>query len=276
MKKKIVALLLTTAMAVTFLAGCGNNAAKEGSASAEGKSEAAKVVVGTNPVFQPFEYQDEAGKMTGFDLDLMTEIGKDQGFEVEVKSMEFDALVGAIQSGTIDVVASGMSITDERKEKVNFSKPYMDASLGIIVDKTSDIKSKDDLKGKVVSAQLGTTGADACQELKEQGVVKDVKLLDNFNTCIQDLKNGGCDAIINDMPVNQAYMAAHPDDVVLVGEPYVADYYGLAVAKDNEELLEKINTGLDNLIKNGKYEELCKKYKLSVPETIVKGTAEVK
>lgn len=274
MNKKIVAMLLTAAMSVTLLAGCGGSGdAAQGSASKEGGSD--KIVMGTNPTFEPFEYQDESGKMKGFDLDLMKAIGEDQGFEVEVESLEFDALVGALQSGAIDVVAAGMSITPDRQKNALFSKPYMDASLGIVVAKDSDIKTADDLKGKTVAAQIGSTGADACQELKDKGVVKEVKLLDNFNTCIQDLKSGGVDAVINDMPVNQAYIEKHPDDVTLVGEPYVADYYGIACAKDNQELMDKINAGLDNLIKNGKYQELCEKYGLEVPESIVNGTAKV-
>ncbi len=272
MNKKIVAMLLTAAMSVTLLAGCGGSG---DAAKTDGDKNSNKIVMGTNPTFEPFEYQDESGKMKGFDLDLVKAIGEDQGFEVEVKSLEFDALVGALQSGSIDLIAAGMSITPDRQENAIFSKPYMDASLGIIVANDSDIKTADDLKGKVVAAQIGSTGADACQELKKKGVVKEVKLLDNFNTCIQDLKSGGTDAIINDMPVNQAYMKSHPNDVVLVGEPYVADYYGIACAKDNKELADKINAGLDNLIKNGKYQELCKKYNLEVPEAIVNGTAKV-
>lgn len=282
MNKKIVSMLTVAALAVTLLAGCGSSAqapASKSSAPAEGSAAAedmGTVVVGTNPTFEPFEYQDDAGKMTGFDLDLMSAIAEDQGFKVDFQSLEFDSLVGGVQSGAIDAIISGMSITPERSENVLFSKPYMDASLAIIVDKGSEIKSKDDLKGKVVAAQIGTTGADECSALVENGGAADAKLLDNYSTCIQDLKSGGCDAIIIDLPVGQAYMASHPDEVVMLDDPYVADYYGIAVAKDNQSLCDAINAGLDNLIANGKYAEICEKYGLEAPESVLKGTAEAK
>lgn len=271
--KKWIAMLLTATMAVTLLAGCGGgNDAASGSASAEGGDSSDVVVVGTNPTFEPFEYQDDEGNMQGFDLDLMTAIGENQGFTVEFQSMEFDALTGAIQTGQIDVIASGMSITPERLENLAFADPYMDASLGIMVAADSDIASADDLQGKTVAAQIGTTGADEANALQEAGTAT-AKILDNYNTCIQDLLIGGCDAIIIDIPVAEAYMADHPDDVKLAGEPYVADYYGLAVNKDNAELVEKLNAGLAALIEDGTYAELCEKYGLNVSDAIKDGSA---
>lgn len=271
--KKLTAMILAVTMSLTVLAGCGGSGdtASEGSAAAEKKGDV--VIVGTNPTFEPFEYQDESGNMTGFDLDLMAAIGEDQGFDVEFKSLEFDALVGAITTGNIDVVASGMSITPERLKSVAFADPYMDASLGIMVAADSDIASKEDLAGKALGAQIGTTGADEVNAMKDDGTIADAKILDNYNTCIQELLNGGIDAIIIDIPVAQAFMAKQGDKVKLVGEPYVADYYGLAVKKDNTELQEKLNKGLANLIENGKFEELCKKYELDVPESITDGSA---
>ena len=124
-----------------------------------------------------------------------------------------------------------------------------------------------------MGAQIGTTGADEVNAMKDDGTIADAKILDNYNTCIQELLNGGIDAIIIDIPVAQAFMAKQGDKVKLVGEPYVADYYGLAVKKDNTELQEKLNKGLANLIENGKFEELCKKYELDVPESITDGSA---
>ncbi|MDO4280333.1 MAG: basic amino acid ABC transporter substrate-binding protein [Peptococcaceae bacterium] len=273
-KKKLTAILLTAAMSALLLAGCGSSGsdnADSSAASATGESSNT-VVVGTNPTFEPFEYQDDEGNMKGFDLDLMKAIGEDQGFDVEFKSMEFDALVGALTSGQIDAVAAGMSITPERSNVI-FSDPYMDASLGIMVAEDSDITGADDLKGKTVAAQIGTTGADEASSLQEDGTIAEAKLLDNYNTCIQDLLNGGCDAIIIDIPVAEAYMADHEGEVKLTGEPYVADYYGIAVADDNQELADKINAGLANVIKDGTFEEICKKYNLDVPEAVTDGSA---
>lgn len=274
--KKWIAMLCTAALAVTMLAGCGGggdeatgSAAAEGSAAGESSNV---IVVGTNPEFAPFEYQDDEGNMTGFDLDLMAAIGENQGFEVEFQSMEFDALIGALTTGQVDAVAAGMSINADRNN-VLFSDPYMDASLGIMVaaDNT-DINSADDLAGKTVSAQIGTTGADKVNELEEAGTAT-AKLLDNYNTCVQDLLTGGCDAIIIDMPVAEAYLAQHEGDVKLTGEPYASDYYGIAVSEDNQELLDKINAGLAAVIEDGTLDELCEKYDLDVPASVKDGSA---
>lgn len=277
MKKKWMAGIMAALFSMSILAACGGGAdAPSGGSDADKGEGGDVVVVGTNPAFDPFEFQDSEGNIEGFDIDLMTAIGEDQGFTIEVKSMEFDALTGAIQNGSIDVIASGMSITPERLKQVNFSDPYMDASLGIVIDAANEeITTKDDLKGKVVCAQIGTTGASEATKLVEEGGAAEVQIFDTFNTCIQALLNGSVDAIINDMPVNDAYMAKNPDNVKILGDPFVADYYGIAVAQDNEELLEKLNTGLKNIIESGKYEEICVKYELEVPESIVNGTANV-
>ena len=267
--KKIFTITLMAGLAMSSLVGC--NAAKDGEDT--GNTETAKkVVVGTNPEFPPFEYQDKEGNMEGFDLDLMRAIGEDQGFEVEFTSLEFDALTGALATGQIDAAAAGISVTPERNEQVLFSTPYMNASLGIVVTKdNTSIKTEDDLKGKIVCAQLGTTGAEAATKLKEEGILKDAKLLANFNVCMQELSTGGSDACINDMPVNLNYIAAHPDTVKVLDKLYATDYYAITLGKDNKELQDKINAGLKNIIVSGKYEELCKKYELPVSPDIVKG-----
>ena len=277
--KKWIAMLCTAALAVTMLAGCGggsNSGTTSGSAAAEGSASgenANVVVVGTNPTFAPFEYQDDEGNMTGFDLDLMNAIGEDQGFDVEFQSLEFDALTGALTTGQIDAIAAGMSITPERLESVAFSDPYMDASLSIMVAADSDIAGPDDLAGKVVSAQIGTTGADEVTALQEDGTIAEGKILDNYNTCLQELLNGGCDAVIVDLPVGEDYVEQRPDDIKLTGEPFESVFYGIAVDPDNTELLDKINAGLANVIADDTFDELCEKYELTVPESVKDGSA---
>ena len=137
-----------------------------------------------------------------------------------------------------------MSITPERLESVAFSDPYIDASLSIMVAAdNNDINNADDLAGKTVAAQIGTTGADEVTALQEAGTIAEGKILDNYNTCLQELINGGCDAVIIDLPVGEEYVDQRPDDVKLVGEPYQAVFYGIAVDPENTELLDKINAG---------------------------------
>jgi len=267
--KKLFAITLITGLAMASLVGCNDAKDSEDTGNTE---MAKKIVVGTDPEFPPFEYQDKEGNMEGFDIELMNAIGEDQGFEVEFKRFEFDALTGALATGQIDVAAAGISITPERSEQVLFSEPYMNASLGIVLSKDNTaIKSADDLKGKVICAQLGTTGAEAATKLKEDGIVKDAKLITNFSVCIQELETGGSDACINDMPVNLNYMAMYPDKIKVLDDLYATDYYTITISKENKILQDKINVGLKNIIANGKYEALCKKYELPVSPDIIKG-----
>ncbi len=241
------------AASMVFFAGCGGD-----------KKDANVLTVGTNAAFEPFEMMAEDGKtIIGFDVDLINAIAADQGLEVEMVNMEFDGLVMAVKSGQLDAAIAGMSVTDERKESVDFTNTYYDAGLNIAVaaDNT-DINAEADLAGKVVASQIGTTGAAKAQELKDAGVVAEVKLLENINICMMSLSNGEVDAVIMDIPVNGAYVAAHPD-VAKIAAPIVSgepESFAIAVAKDNAELLDKLNAGLENVIADGTYMEIYDKY----------------
>ncbi len=253
---------------MVLAAGCGGDKNEPAQTPTDNndqqaQTEKATYVVGTNPTFAPFEYQDEDGNMVGFDLELIQAIGDDQGFDVEFKSLEFDALTAEIGNGSIDIIASGMSITPARLEVVDFSEPYIDASLSVVVAADNDeITGVESLEGKVIAAQIGTTGADQCYVLQEQGIVdeKNVKILQDYDLCFLELTNGSVDAVINDIPVTQAYMAKNPDQVKMVGESLADDKYGFAISKGNTELAEKINTGLANVKASGVYDQLLIKY----------------
>ena len=250
-------LLLTMAMG----AGCGSKAPAEQTPAQEPAAEKETYILGTNAMFDPFEYVDDNGQVVGFDIDLVKAIAEDQGFNIEVQDMAFDALIGSVQTGAIDIIAAGMTIDEDRQKQVAFSNEYIEAGLVLAVSKDNDtIKSVDDLKDKVVGAQIGTTGADQCYALKEQGLVKEVRILENVNLCMMDLQNGGLDAVINDAPVTNAYMAKQPDKIKLIGEPLTVENYAIAVNLEDKALLEKINTGLENIKANGTYDEIMNKY----------------
>lgn len=265
MKKWNKILVSTVLMgSMVMAAGCGGNnnqQAQEPANDGEGQAEKKVYVVGTNPTFDPFEYIDNEDNIVGFDMELIEAIGADQGFEVEFKSLEFDALTAEIQNGSIDIIASGMSITEKRQQVVDFSEPYIDASLSVVVAVDNDeITGIDSLEGKIVAAQIGTTGADQCYALEEEGIVKETKILADYDLCMLELANGSVDAVINDIPVTQAYMAKNPGKVKMVGESLVDDKYGFAVAKGNTELKQMIDTGLANVKESGVYDELLLKY----------------
>ena len=175
---------------------------------------------------------------------MIKAIAEDQGFQVEIVNLGFDGLIPAVQTGNIDIVASGMSIKEERLKEVDFSEPYIDAGLAIAVpENNTTIKGEADLKGKTVAVQIGTTGAEKAQELKDAGIIKDIKTFNTVDVVIMELVNGGVDAVINDKPVTEAFIAKQPGKIKIVGETLVSDSYGFAVKKGSD-LLAKINACL--------------------------------
>lgn len=250
MKKLLVfmmAALMLVALAVT---GCG-----EEKKAAEAPEKVLRVA--TEPTFAPFEFQEEGSdKLSGFDMDLIRAIGAKMGYKVEIANMGFDALIPALNTGNIDVAIAGMSITDERKQAVGMSDPYYTSGLIVMVQKdNNDIKSIEDLKGKRIAAQIGTTGAAKAHSV-EGAVVTEF----NTNTeSAMELTNGGVDAVINDSPVIGYYLAQGGSEVAkTVGDVMEAEQYGIAVKKDNTKLLEDINKALAELKKDGEYDKIYK------------------
>lgn len=248
MSKKSIALIIL-GLFVLALAGCGQQAG----------TPAKKVLrVGTNAEFAPFEFQDEKNKeYVGFDIDLMKAVGKQMGYEVQIQNMGFDGLIPALEGGNIDVIASGMTINDERSKKVAFSKAYYKSGLTIAVKKDNEaIKGFKDLEGKNIAAQIGTTGA---AEAKKIANAK-VREFNSAPEAFMELKTGGADAVINDKPVNDYYLAqGGSKDAKIVGEPLTSEDYGLATKK-NSELTGQIDKALDELKKNGEYDKIYEKW----------------
>jgi polar amino acid transport system substrate-binding protein len=269
---RTIAMLLVI-VTVVFAAGCAEQGGKKTNESAPvgeattaqenntiGKNTSEQMptyIVGTEAQFPPFEIVDSQGKVIGFDVDLMNAIAEDQGFKVKYVDQDFAGLIPALQTGNIDIIASGMTITDERAKEVNFSEPYITAglALAVTVDK-ENIKSVDDLKGKTVAVQTGSTGFMKAEELKKAGIITEIKDFAHVNEAIEELKIGGADPMINDLPVTNAFIAAQPGVIKIVGEPLNSESYGFAVRSGNTELIKKINTGLKNVKASGKYDEL--------------------
>ena len=215
--------------------------------------------VGTEPAFPPFEMQAPDGKgFVGFDIDLFKAIGEEAGLEIQFQSMPFDGLIPALQSQTIDAAISGMTITAERGQTVNFARPYFQSGLAIAVrkDRKGEIKSFDDLENKKVAVAIGTTGAQEAQKIP--GV--ELSTFDNSAIALQELSNGKVDAVVNDAPVTlYAIKIGNLNSIEVVGELLTEEYYGIALPKGSPNL-EKINDALDELLKTGRYRELYQKW----------------
>ncbi|AEF95110.1 ABC-type transporter, periplasmic subunit family 3 [Desulfotomaculum nigrificans CO-1-SRB] len=250
--------LLVVALTVA-LVGCGGNKPAQETAKEQPKDAAKpKLVVGSDAAFAPFEFV-ENGKPTGFDVDLITALCEEAGYELDFRNMNFDGLIPALQTGQIDAAVSGMSINEERKQVVNFTDPYYKSGLIVAVQaKNNDIKGFDDLKGKKIAVQSGTTGA----KMAEKVTTKDkIVYFSNSDQVLLDLKNGSVDAVINDYPVLKYFMdKVAKNDVKLVGEKLTSEDYGIAVPKNKTEVLEKLNAALKKIKENGKYAEIYKKW----------------
>ncbi|CDE94374.1 basic amino acid ABC transporter substrate-binding protein [Acidaminococcus sp. CAG:542] len=249
--KKISAVMCVLAALMLAVAGCGSD-------TKQAANDQKVIKVGTEPTFAPFEFQEKDSKeFAGFDMDLARAIGKQLGKKVEIQNMGFDALIPALNSGNIDAVAAGMSITDERKKAVTFSDPYYTSGLVVVVTKdNNDVKSIKDLEGKKIAVQIGTTGADKAAKVPGAKVT-------SFNTNAEvflELENKGVDAVIIDKPVAQYYLTKEGKDKdKIVGDTMDAESYGFAFKKDSK-LAADFNKALDELKKNGEYDKIYTKW----------------
>lgn len=257
-QKKLVVILLVLTMAFTFAACGGSDKSTD-----EATSEVPTYKVAMEPTFPPFDTIDEeTQELSGFDVDMMNAIAEDQGFKLEWVNMGFDGLIPALEAGNIDIIASGMNASDERRKKVDFSTTYYDSGLVVAVKAgNTTIKSVDDLtKDMKVGGQIGTTGADLATELFDKGQIGEAKIYNGLDVAVMDLQNGTISALINDLPVTKAYMDSKPGTIEIVGDVLNAESYGYAVQKGNTELLDKINKGMQNLQDDGTFDEIYAKW----------------
>lgn len=253
--KKIITLLLTGALALSMTA-CGGNTATDNSTASTGS----KYIIATDTAFPPFEFTDASGSFVGIDVDIMDAIAEDQDFEYEMQSLGFDAALAAVQSGQADGVIAGMSITEERKEKFDFSDAYYSADVTIAVAANSDVKSYEDLKGAKVAVKTGTNGADYAKSIADEYQLTITEFKDS-PTMYQDVIAGNTAACFEDYPVMAYNIQQGAQLVIPEGCTAAGSDYGFAVQKGkNAELLDKFQTGLANIKSNGKYQEIIDKY----------------
>ncbi|RCW56531.1 MULTISPECIES: basic amino acid ABC transporter substrate-binding protein [Halanaerobium] len=220
---------------------------------------AQRYVVGTNASFPPFEYV-EKGEIVGFDIDLVKEIAKLQDFEVEFRDISFDSLIPGLASGSLDIVAAGMTITDARKEVVSFSDPYYSANQSVLVHEGSEEDLTVLFGSNDIGVQTGTTGDTWVRDklVKPDILTGELRNYDSYVFVIRDLANQNIDAAVLDKPVAETYSKNNPVNVV--AEVITGEEYGIAVGKNNQALLKEINAGLAKVIENGTMDKLIEKY----------------
>lgn len=226
-------------------------------ATAYPAAEPQKIRVATDATWPPFEIVDETTKeIVGYDIDLFNAIAEKANLEIEFINTPFDSVLSGMGTCQFDAAISAMTITEERKKSFDFSDPYINAGQVVVVQLASTITSKDGLVGKVVGAQLGTTG-----EIEAKAIANTtVKPYDTVDLAFLDLANGQIDAVIADYPTALGFVAKSPDKIKAVGEVFTDESYGIAVCKGNTELVEKINAALKQLVDEGKLVELEEKW----------------
>jgi len=231
--------------------------------SISGPAFAEKLYVGIDTAFVPFEYKGQDGKYTGFDVDLWAEIAKRIGVEYELKPMDFNGLIPGLTTGNIDVALAAIFIKSSREEKIDFSHPYFRAGLKVMVPAdNNDIKGPADLKGKVVAVKLGTATVEYVETLGAKKVVK----FPNIDQAYLEVVTGGADAAMHDTPNVLYYIkTAGNGKVKAVGPDVKAAQYGIAFPQGSE-LREKVNIALLQMMEDGAYAELYKKWFDTAPE----------
>ncbi len=239
--KKLVTILLGV-MCLFALTACGKAVASD------------KLVMATEATFQPYEYY-EGDKIVGIDVQIAQAIADDLGLELQIEDMAFDSIIAAIQSGKADIGVAGLTVTEDRLVNVNFSDPYTQSAQVIIVNEGSEITGPDDLEGKSIGVQLGTTGDIYAGDIEDAVIERYSKGFE----AIQALMQNKIDAVIIDREPAKVFVS-QGESLVLLDEAFTIEDYAIAIAKDNTELLDKVNASLAKLQESGKLQEIIDKY----------------
>ena len=256
--KKSLLFLTALAAAAAIMTGCSG---KESSSEAGGDSQEQEVLtVAMELAYPPFETKDEQGNPSGVSVDFMKDFGEYIGKEIRIENISFDGLIPSLQTGKADMVMSSMTITEERKETVDFSEPYANALLAVLTNKDSQITSMDDLnqEGKKVAVKTGSTGYLYAQEhLKNAEIIA----LQDESACVMEVSQGKADGFIYDQLTIYRNWQNNLDTTNAVFIPFQdVEPWGIAVKKGNTELLDQLNDFIETYREDGGFEELTEKY----------------
>lgn len=213
-----------------------------------------ELVMATNAEFPPYEFH-EGDKIVGIDVEICQAIADELGKELVIEDMAFDSVITSVYTGKADLGAAGLTITEDRLKNINFSDPYATAAQVIIIKDDSDIASPDDLVGKTIGVQLGTTGDIYAEDIEDA-------TLERYNKgfeAVQALLQGKIDAVIIDNEPAKVYVSQN-DGLKIVDEAFTYEEYAIAIAKDNDKLLNDVNAAIKKLKDSGKLDEIVAKY----------------
>ena len=279
--KKIATLLAALMLMTAAFAGCGNDTGSSAAGTSSTASESSTtqssetsqeasteetsgsgetLVMATNAFFEPYEYY-EGDEIVGIDAEIGKAIADKLGMDFEISDMEFDAIIPAIQNGKASIGMAGMTVTPDREKNVSFSQTYATGVQVIIVPEGSDIASADDLEGKKIGVQQGTTGDLYCSDTPENGGFGGdaVTRYSKGSDAVMALLSGKVDCVVIDNEPAKAFVEAN-EGLKILDTAYVEEEYAIAVAKDNTELLEKVDAALGELKEDGTVQSIIDKY----------------
>ena len=250
--------------ATLVLAACGKKEeapAPAPVAAAPAPAPAKVYVVGTDAAYAPFESQNEKGEIVGFDIEVVQAAAAKAGIQVKFVNTPWEGIFNTLQQGDRDMIVSAVTITDERKQTMDFSDPYFDAAQLIAVKETSKVAKFADLKKLKVGVQTGTTGDEAVSKLMGKTSTS-IKRFESTPLALKELESGGVDAVVADNGVIAHYVANNPGGKfkTVSDKEFVPEQYGIAFKKGNTELQAKMNQGLAAIKADGSYAQIFAKY----------------
>ena len=249
MKKftKMLPLILSAVLLISLLAACGSSGK-----TIEDIKSSGKLVIATSPDFPPFEYLED-GQVAGIEVDILSAVAEKLGVELQIEQMDFDSVIPGVQAGKFDVGVSGITANEKRKKNVDFSHAYFLASQAIVVNQDSPVSSKEDLAGKKISVQTGTTAEDYCMQSGYE-----VLAFTANNDAAAALTAGKVDAWVVDNEV--ALVLAEQNHLKVLEEAMTSEAYAFAFPKMSDSFVKAFNEVLDTMLEDGTVEEIFKKY----------------
>ena len=252
--------ILIAMMTTAVLAACGGKSEAPATDAAAAPTE--KVYkVGMNAAFAPFESVDASGKLVGFEIDLTQAVADAAGIKVQFNNTPWEGIFASLENGDNDLLTSAVTITDKRKENMDFSEPYFEAEQLILVTRGQSISRVEDLQGKKIAVTTGTT-ADAVAQKLFGANSPNTKRFESLPLVLKEVESGGVDAAIGDNGVVANYVKNNSDKgfTTVRGADFDKEYYGMAVRKGDSALLAKLNAGIAKVKQDGTYDKLYEKY----------------
>lgn len=263
--KRFTVLLLAFVLSLFALAACGNSdETKSNGNNSQGEentdNDKGKLVIGIDDKFAPMGFRDENNNIVGFDIDYAKAAVEKMGYEIVFQPIDWKTKESELNSGRIDLIWNGYTITDERKEKVLFTKPYLRNTQVVAVKKDSELAEIADLEGKVIGIQALSSAVDAFNAHDIHKKVKSVSEFSDNVLALNDLKIGRVDAVVIDEVVINYYMTKEPDAFEVLEETLAPEEYGVGVKKGNEDLLNELQKALDELNEDGTAAKISEKW----------------